>query len=219
MKIDFHLLYKIIAGILLAAFFLLPQYFHLLSVTFVIFSLVIAFTVERHKVWQFVSNIFFIPTTIALWSIIFFFAKSSATDYFNIKYGIFAENLNYSIQLKAGIIATISVIAIYCILLMIYFSIQMWKTRRKPLKEWFAQFPELAINSFSCAFVFAFIVSLSQMADAADTNILHLDAYQYSDCQIPENEMAIRKNDNTCYSFSPTGIVNWELKEYPRNKH
>ena len=219
MNLNFHLLYKIIAGILLAAFFLLPQYLHLLSVTFVVFSLVIAFTVERHKVWQFVSNIFFIPTTIVLWSIIFFFAKSSTANYFNTKYGIFAENLNYSIQLKAGIIATISVISIYCILLMIYFTIQMWKTRRKPLSEWFAQFPELAIHSFSCAFVFAFVVSLSQMADAADTTILHLDAYQHSDCQTPENEIAIRKNDNTCYSFSPTGIVNWELKEYPRNKH
>ena len=218
MNIKPDLLREIIAGSLLTTFLVFPQHYKLEWIAFVIFSITIAM-IEKDKVYKIISNVLFLPITAILWTVSFFFAKSSATDYFNIKYGIFAENLNYSIQLKAGIIATVSIISIYCILLMIYFTIKMWKTRKQPLQEWFAHFPELAIHSFSCAFVFAFVVSLSQIADAVDTTILHLDAYQHSDCQTPENEIAIRKNDNTCYSFSPTGIVNWELKEYPRNKH
>ena len=209
------LLRSIAAGCVFAICLCFPQYFPA-WIIFPVFSLTIAVIFAKHKIYQFISNVFFVPITAILWTVSYFFAKVYTVDYFNTKYGIFAENLNYSIQLKAGITATISVILIYCIALMIYFTIQMWKTRRKPLPEWFAQCPELAIHSFSCAFVFAFVVSLSQIADAADTTILRLDAYQHSDCQTPENEVAIR---NICYSFSPTGIVNWELKEYPRNKH
>ena len=218
MNITPKLLRQIAAGCVFAICLCFSQYFSA-WIIFPAFSLMIALMFERHKIIKFITSKFFIWSITLLSPVIYFFNTVQTTEYFNTKYGIFAENLKYSIQLKAGIISIISIIALFCIVLMIYFTIQMWKTRRKPLSEWFAQFPELAIHSFSCAFVFAFVVSLSQIADAADTTILRLDAYQHSDCQTPENEVAIRKNDNICYSFSPTGIVNWELKEYPRNKH
>ena len=199
---------SIAAGCVFAICLCFSQYLPVKTI-FIIFSAAIAI-VERHTVFKIITNKFFLWSIPILWAIAYFFAQIYAVDYFNSKYGIFAENLNFAVQVRAGFIATVFLFSIYCLLLYGYFIVKLWKNQKQ-----FANFSEASIHSFTCAFVFAFLVSLFPMADKYDTNILHLDAYEYSDCQTPENEMAIRKNDTTCFSFKPTG----ELEEYPRNKH
>lgn len=95
-------------------------------------------------------------------------------------------------------------------ILVVCFFIQIIKTP-KDLKGWF-KVAEFTVYSFACTQICIWLVTLSSIVETYDKAFLRLDAYRYSDCQTPENQAAIRKNDEICYVFNLTGILEWELK-------
>ena len=210
MKIDFHLLRDIVAVILFAAFFLFPQ--HLKLVLFCSFALsIIVLTTEKHTINQIIRDNLFPSFCVSIvGAVIYFLTKVYATHYFNDEYGIFTENLNYSVQAWAGIVGTIYLILALCIMLIIHFSVQMIKTPTKELKGW-VKVAKFAVYSFACAYIYIWLISAFNLIYNHDKAFLRLDAYQHSDCRTPENQVAIRKDDETCYAFNLTGFLEWEL--------
>lgn len=216
MKIDFHLLRNITAVCLAICFFIFSQHLELWLISSVIFVAVFKIPLEWHKITQFINKHSFIMKMLS--TVICFFISIYAARHFNDKYGILPENIKHSIAVLTVIWGIMFIISILCVALVFRFGIQMNKNELKQPKDW-VKMAELFVCSFACLQISMWILPVSQTINNHDKVLLRLDAYQHSDCQTPENEVAIRKNDNICYSFSPTGIVNWELKEYPRNKH
>ena len=212
MKIDFHLLRDFVAVCLAICFFIFPQHLELWLISSVIFVVVFKIPLEWHKMFQFLEKHFAIISILI--ALICFFTNISATHHFNDKYGILPENISHAVAALTGIWGFVVLIAILCVALVFRFGIKMNKNELKQPKDW-VKMAELFVCSFACLQISMRILPVSQTINNHDKAFLHLDAYQYSDCQIPENKVAIRKNDTTCFSFKPTG----ELEEYPRNKH
>lgn len=213
MKLDFYFLRPIIASGLFIAFLFFPQYFELILSCSFVFSIIVLI-IERRKINKIIRNNILPTFFVGILSVvIYFLTKVYATHYFNNEYEIFTQNLNYSVQAWAGIVGTVSLILVLCIILIGYFFVQMIKEPTKELKGWI-KVAEFSVYSFACAKIFIWLITLSSIVETYDKAFLRLDAYRYSDCQIPENQAAIRKNDETCYAFNLTGILEWELEPY-----
>ena len=217
MKIDFYFLRQIIIVCLFLSFFLLPQYLTFVFSCSFIF-LVMVLISERRKINQIIRyNIFPSFCVSILGVVIYFLTKVNATHYFNNEYKIFTENLNYSVQAWAGIFGTFYLISTLCMILVGYFFIQMIKAP-KDLKGWF-KVAEFSVYSFACTQICIWLTTLSSVVETYDKAFLRLDAFRYSDCQTPENQVAIRKVDEICYAFNLTGFLEWELKPYHQSKN
>lgn len=194
------------------------QYIELVFIAWFIFSIVIIF-IEWRRINKFIKDYILLDLAITILSIIiYFFAKVRATTHFNNKYEIFAEYLNYSVTAWAGITGTIVLITICSLILSLCLAIKIKKMPIKQGKD-LIKLVELFIHSFSCILLCIWITPIFQLVDKHDKTLLYLDAYQYSDCQIPEHNIAIRKDNETCYLFKFKGILlDWELEKHQSKK-
>ena len=81
------------------------------------------------------------------------------------------------------------------------------------------KFFELLAHSFSCMLVSFCFVPVLQTIDKHDKVLLYLDAYTHSDCQAPENNIAIRMDNETCYLFKFNAIsFELELEKHSSKK-
>ena len=202
---------------LLLSLFFFRQYIELVFIAWFIFSIVIIF-VEWRKINKFIKNYILLDLAITILSvIIYFFAKVRATTHFNNKYEIFTEYLNYSVTAWAGITGTIVLITICSLILSLCFK---FKIKKMPIRQFkdYVKMGELFIHSISCFLFCMYITPVHQLVDEYDKILLYLDAHQYSDCQAPEHNIAIRKDNETCYLFKFNGILEWELEEYQSKK-
>lgn len=194
------------------------QYIELVFIAWFIFSIVIIF-IEWRKINKFIKDYIILDLAITILSIIiYFFAKVSATTHFNNKYKIFTEYLNYSVTAWAGITGTIVLITICSFILSFCFTLKIKKMSIRQFKD-YVKMGELFIHSISCVLFCIWITPIYQLVDEYDKILLYLDAHQYSDCQIPEHNIAIRKDNETCYLFKFKGILlDWELEKHQSKK-
>lgn len=201
----------LVIGFIFSILFFCQLYWVLLGCSF-IFSLVV-FAVESRKISEIIKGNIFIWLIISMVYITtIFLTKVYATHYFNVKYDIFVKYLNYSIVAYTGIVGTIVFISIICFFLSFRFLFQIWRQRKKFIKQ-----AEPVIHLISCIMAIAFSSIVYLTVDNNETLLLYFDAYRYSDCQAPENQATIRKDDKTCYLMKYKGSLKWELENYPSN--
>ena len=220
----FKLHWRIITPILLVITYFFsskffPQYSWTILVCFFIFSVAVLIS-ESKNITKVIKDNILIGFGITLFvGIIYFSAKVNATDHFNTKYSIYPEYLNYSITAWAVLVSTIFLILISSLILFICFSTQIKKDEEKPMKTIF-KFIELVAHSFSCMLIAFCFVPVLQTIDKHDKVLLYFDAYTHSDCQTPENDIAIRKDNETCYLFKFNPIsLELELKKHSSKKN
>ncbi|MBQ9214135.1 MAG: hypothetical protein IJ150_09390 [Bacteroidales bacterium] len=195
-----------------------PEYSWAVLVCSFVFSVAVLIS-ESKNITKVIKDNIFIGLGITLFvGITYFSAKVSATDHFNTIYGIYPEYLNYSITAWAVIVSAIFLILISSLILFICFSIQMKEEEKQTTKVF--KFFELLAHSFSCMLVSFCFVPVLQTIDKHDKVLLYLDAYTHSDCQAPENNIAIRMDNETCYLFKFNAILfELELKKHSSKKN
>lgn len=190
----------LVIGLIFSILFFYQLYLPLLICSF-IFSIVV-FAIESRKISEIIKGNIFVWLLISvIYLIVYFLSKCYAIHYFNIKYDIFSEYLNYSVIALAGITGTIFFISLSCSFLFIYFLLQIYYQNELIKKA------TALIHSISCCLAIGLSSITYSTVDNNEIALLYLDAYTYSDCQT-ENKFAIRKDNETCYLFS-----NWKIEK------
>ncbi|WP_156300651.1 hypothetical protein [Neisseria sp. 74A18] len=142
----------------------------------------------------------------------FFATKMFATWHFNNKYGIFKENLDFSVTAWAACIACTVLLCIPLFCQSIKFAWQAFHSGSIMLSF------RYAIYSGSCLLLIVILGYAYRKVEQYDVWLLWLDAYRYSDCGMIQNGYAIRKNSEACYQFIFQSLFQTELREYPAPK-
>ena len=142
-------------------------------------------------------------------AISFFITKMFATWHFNNKYGIFKENLDFSVAVWAACISCTVVLCLPLFCQSVKFACQAFHSGHTILSF------RCAIYSCSCILLIVVLGYAYQKAEQYDLWLLWLDAYRYSDCNMTQNGYAIRKHSEICYRFIFHSLFQMELKAYP----
>ncbi|EET43797.1 hypothetical protein NEISICOT_02381 [Neisseria sicca ATCC 29256] len=148
---------------------------------------------------------FFVTSAFAL-----FVAKIFATHYFNHKYGIYPEYLNYSISVWTVITA-----GMFLTLPILWHVLKLMKEgRRAPVFKSLKK----GIYAITLCMMWVLLIKTYDQAVEYDRWLLMLDAYSYSDCKPNRGSFAIRKDDTACYRFIFDNPIKIEMQEYPSLK-
>ncbi len=167
--------------------------------SFLIFTLISAY---KHKskikiilnfCWKF--RIFF----YMLYASLFFILSALAKKYYNIKFGIEIDYLNYSVNVLAALLSIIIPAIIFIFLVNTFFSVKFFYE---------IIFKKNKINSLvhgtSSLIIMIILLYILSISTKLDIYFLWLDSYYNSDCNTKEipKKLFIRLNNSSCYYFS-----------------
>jgi hypothetical protein len=134
-----------------------------------------------------------------LYTSVFFILSALAKKYYNIKFGIEIDYLNYSVNVLAALLSIIIPAIIVIFLVNIFFFVKFFfeiifkKNKINSL-----------VHSMSSLLIMIVLLHILSISTKLDIYFLWLDSYYNSDCnpkQIPQ-KLFIRLNNSSCYYFS-----------------